>query len=127
MKLFSWLTSGPKAAEKVLDASIRGLDKIFHTKEEQSDARQKLTETWIGLQKILGDETTVRSVTRRILAIMVMVPFVLLILVAAFSWPFNPEYATFLLELADGQFSWLVIGVAGFYFGPHMIGRMKKK
>jgi hypothetical protein len=127
MKLFSWLISGPKAAEKVLDAGISGIDKIFHTDEEKSDARQKLFDGWKDLQKVLGEETTIRSVTRRILAFIIMGSFTFLVLYAAIVWPFNVEYAKFLLQLAESKFGWMAVGVAGFYFGPNMIGRMRKK
>ena len=124
MGLLNWLASGPKAAEKVLDAGVRGIDALVFTEEEKAELHKKMGEDWIELQKIMGEETTVRAVTRRILAVLVVVPFVLLVLSAAVAYAFSPEYATFLLALAESQFGILVLTVAAFYFGPHMIGRM---
>jgi len=119
-KIFS---SGPDAANKVLDAGLRGIDALVFTDEEKSVARQKLVDTWIETQKALQQETPIRSVTRRIIAFAVIFPFVLLILAAAVAFPFAAEYSKFLLQLAEGQFGWLVVGVATFYFGP-MVGRI---
>ena len=125
MNIFKWFSSGSKAAEQVLDGAMKGLDAIVYTDEEKSAARQKLMDNWLELQKALGEETTVRSVTRRILAVLIVVPFVVLILAAAVVYKFDLEYAKFLLTLAESQFGWLVLGVAGFYFGPYMMQRGK--
>lgn len=125
MNLFKWFSTGSEAAGKVLDGAIKGLDAIVYTDEEKAVARQKLADQWLDLQKALGEETTVRSITRRILAILIVVPFVGLILGAAVAYKFDMEYAKFLLSLADSQFSWLALGVAGFYFGPYMLNRGK--
>ena len=125
MNIFKWFSSGSKAAEQVLDGAMKGLDAIVYTDEEKSAARQKLMDNWLELQKALGEETTVRSVTRRILAVLIVVPFVVLILAAAVVYKFDLEYAKFLLALAESQFGWLVLGVAGFYFGPYMMQRGK--
>ena len=125
MNLLQWFSGGADAAGKVLDASIKGIDALVYTDEEKAVARQKLADQWLELQKALGEETTVRSVTRRVLAVLVVVPFVMLILAAAAIYPFSIEYAKFLLELASSQFGWLVMGVAAFYFGPYMLNRGK--
>ena len=123
MNIFKWFASGPDAASKVLDAGISGVDKIFFTKEEQSEARQKLLDSWIKLQESLGPETTVRAVARRIIALLFVVPFVLMVVAAAIIHPFNAQYAVFLIDVAQGQFGWIVLTVVGFYFGPYMISK----
>lgn len=125
--LTNWFRSGPGTAEKVLDSAVRGIDKIFFTAEEKADAQQKLGDTWVAVQKILVQETSIQAVTRRILAVLVFIPYILMTLATAVVYPFNQEYAKFLLELANGQFGWLVLGVGAFYFGPYMIGRMLDK
>lgn len=127
--LFSWVGKwfipGSAAASKVLDSAIKGVDELVYTDQEKAEARQKLLDNWVELQKSLGAETTVRSITRRILAVLILVPFVLLILMAAVAYPFNPEYSRFLVELDAGNFGMLALGVAGFYFGPYMLGYLK--
>ncbi len=125
MNIFKWFTAGSDAARTVLDGAVKGIDALVYTDEEKAAMRQKLGDQWLELQKVLGEETTVRSVTRRILAVLIVVPFVFLILAAAVVYKFDMEYAKFLLALAESQFGWLVLGVAGFYFGPYMMQRGK--
>ena len=125
MNFFKWFVSGSDAAKTVLDGAVKGIDALVYTDEERAEMRKKLGDQWLELQKALGEETTVRSVTRRILAVLIVVPFVLLILLAAAAYKFDPEYSKFLLSLADSQFGLLVLGVAGFYFGPYMLQRGK--
>jgi hypothetical protein len=119
--MFSWLVSGPQAAEKILDGTIKGIDALVYTDEEKAAMRQKAADNWLELQKALGEETTVRSVARRALALLVTVPFVLMIVAAAVLYKIDGEYAKFLVSLAEGQFGWLVMGVMAFYFGTHLV------
>lgn len=121
---FGWLSSGPKAAEKVLDAGIRGIDALVYTDEEKAVAHQKLMDTWLKLQEQLAGESTVRAVTRRILAFIFAGSFVTLNLAAAVVYFWNDAYAQFLFNVADGQFGIATTLVVGFYFGPHMLQRL---
>lgn len=125
--LFRWFTAGTDSAEKVLDAGIRGIDALILTDEEKIEYHKKLADQWIELQKTLGPETTIRAVTRRILSVGIMGSYMLLCLVAAAVWPWLPGYTQVLLDIADGKFGLMTIGVAGFYFGPYMIGQFMKK
>lgn len=126
MNIFKWFNAGSDAAAKVLDGAVRGLDALVYTDEEKAEMRKKLGDQWVEVNKILTEETTVRSVTRRIMAVSIVFPFVGLITAAAIAWPFNQEYSKFLLGLADGNFGFMALGVAAFYFGPYMMGYMKK-
>lgn len=124
MSILSWFTSGSKAAEKTLDASIRGLDALVFTKEERAELNKKLGDNWLELQKVLANENTVRSITRRVLAFGVFGTEISFVLGSAITYGVgNMDYAKFLLDLANGTFGTLTLVVAGFYFGPHMIGR----
>lgn len=125
MNIFKWFSSGSDAAKTVLDGAVKGIDALVYTDEERAEMRKKMGDQWLELQKALGEETTVRSVTRRILAVLVVVPFVLLVMAAAVIYKFDMKYAQFLLTLAESQFGWLVLGVAAFYFGPYMMNRGK--
>jgi hypothetical protein len=119
-------TPGSSAAEKVLDGAVRGIDALVFTDEERSVARQRVLDNWLELQKSLGAETTTRSITRRILAILILVPFVLLIMSAAVVYAFDPAYAQFLVLLAQGNFGMLAMGVGAFYFGPYMLSYLQQ-
>jgi hypothetical protein len=123
MKLTSWLFGASNAADKILDAGINGIDKLVYTEEEKAEARKELLAHWIKLQETLGEETTVRGVTRRILAVSFCSVYILLTLVAAAVWPFVENYANFLWEIANGQYGWIVMTVVVFYFGPYVFER----
>lgn len=125
--LFGWMASGPAAADKVLDGAVSGIDKLFYTEEERSDAKAKLLDHWLNLQATLGEETSVRGVTRRILAVAFSGVYILLTLVAAAVWPMQSAYADFLWEIANGQYGWIVLTVVVFYFGPYVIERVLGK
>lgn len=127
MKFWDWLTAGPKAAEKVLDGAISGIDKIVYTEEERADAKAKLLDKWLELQAMLGEETSVRGVTRRMLALLFCGTYVFLTILAALVWPWMNDYASFLWEIANGQYGWIVLSVTVFYFGPYVIERMLGK
>lgn len=124
MRLWDWFTSGPRAAEKVLDGAISGIDKIVFTEEEKADMRAKLGDQWVELQKVLSEESTTRSVTRRILAVLIIVPFVLTCVGSSIAYPFNADYANFLWDVAEGAYGTFALMIGAFYFGPYMIGQV---
>lgn len=129
MNFFKWFSAGSDSATKVLDAGIKGIDALFLTEEERLQLNKQLGEQWVKLQETLGPETTIRAVTRRILSVAVMGSYMLLCLTAAAVYQINPEYTDVLLDIAEGKFGLMTLGVAGFYFGPYMIGQFvgKKK
>lgn len=124
MNIFKWFSSGPAAAEKVLDAGIRGVDAIVYTEEEKADARMKLLDGWVELQKTLGEETSVRGVTRRILAFMYGGAYVVLSLGAVAAWKFDKEYADFMWDVANGTYGTITLTIVAFYFGPYFIQQL---
>jgi hypothetical protein len=125
MKLFDWLTAGPKAAEKVLDGAISGIDKLVYTDEEKADARKEFMEHWLKLQATLGEETTVRGVTRRLLALLVVGTYVGLSVGSVLVWKFDKAYADFIWEVANaGQYGYMTLAVVVFYFGPYVFERL---
>ena len=122
MKLFDWLLAGPKAAEKVLDATVSGLDKLVLTEEERHDMTLKAGEHWIELQKLLGEETTVRGMTRRILAVMCTGVYILLSVGSVVVWKFDKAWADFMWEVANaGQYGYITLTIIAFYFGPYFL------
>jgi hypothetical protein len=123
--LFKWFASGPDAAKTVLDAGIAGVDALVYTDEERATAHQKLLDNWIELQKAMGEETSVRGITRRLLTFMTVLPFTLIVCAAAVVHAFDPAYAQFLLSLAESNFGYIVLTIVVFYFGP-LVGRIFK-
>ena len=129
MGFLDWLRTAPKVvdtAANVVNSGVKGIDALFFTDEEKSDASRKLYELWLETQKIVRDENTVRSMTRRGLACMIMGLFLLLILMAAVCWPLMSEWSGALIKMA-GILSNLVMAVAIFYFGPYAFSAYIKK
>lgn len=127
MKLLDIFRSGPAAADKVLDATIAGIDKLVYTDEEKAEARKALLDNWLDLQKTLGEETSIRGVTRRILACVYSGTYVFLTLAAVGVWKFDPEYADFMWDIAQGTYGTITLTVAAFYFGPYFIQKLLGK
>lgn len=132
MSWFTFLTSGSKAADKIPDMAdkvvggvVSGLDKMFFTDEEKSEASAAAMAAIIDFIKSTASESSARSVTRRILAVMILSAFLILLLTAAGVYPFNAEWSKFLIECA-GSLSGLVLAVGVFYFGPYQIGQAIK-
>lgn len=130
MGFFTSLFKLPKTADKAVDIAdkittgfISGIDKIWHTDEEKSDARQKFTETYLGFWKIISNENSEQSKARRELAKMTFQVFFFFLLAAAAMYGFDSEYAKFLLSLA-GKLMFLVSAIGVIYFGPHQLSKV---
>ena len=128
MNLFGWLTAGPKAAEKVLDGTIAGIDKLILTDEEKQDFIHQAGDQWLKLQQMLGEETSVRGVTRRIIAIMCIGTYILLSLGSVAVWKWDQKYADFIWEVANaGQYGYMTLTIVVFYFGTYLVQKMVTK
>jgi len=127
------LFATPKTIDKALDVGekitngvISGLDKLWHTEEEKSDARQKGTETLLEFWKVIANENTEQSKARRELAKMTFKVYFFLLLAGVTVYKFDSEYSKFIFEVA-GTLTTLVMGIAAIYFGPNQISKVWKK
>ncbi len=127
------LFSAPKTIDKAVDVGAKvadgimsGLDKLWFTKEEKADARQKGTETLLKFWEVVANENTEQSKARRELAKMVFKTYLSLILMAVAVYGFDKEYAKFIFEVA-GILTVIVGGIAAIYFGPQQISKIWSK
>lgn len=140
MGFFSWIT-GKKSVDKTLDIAekttsgiMSGIDKMFYTEEEKAEMFQKRLElseqaskVHIELMKTTHDETTTRSVTRRVIAISIMFITFLSIISLCVVWKVDNQWGEFILKVVEYyQLGWAFIAVVVFFFGNHMITRFKK-
>lgn len=126
MGILSWFTGGGKQVDKVTDAVINGVDAVFYTEEEKAEDSKKRAELWYKFMEMARDESSIKSVTRRIIAILVMSHWLLFLDVALVSHLLgNSQEAKFSFELANAML-WIVGGVGAFYFGTHLIKQAKK-
>ena len=108
-------------AERLFEAASSGLDKLFFTKEEKSEAAKALADAQLEFVKLSVNENSIRSITRRYLAIAIVSVFLVLILAAVVSYAYDREYAAFIFRVAE-HMNTLVMMVAGFFFGAYMLG-----
>lgn len=124
MNIFKWFTAGPAGAAKVLDAGIKGLDKLVLTPEEKLDYMKTLGGQWLEVQNVMLHETSVQSITRRFLAFFIILPYVLMTCSAVAVWPWRADYSKFIFDVLGGDFGWMALGVMAFYFGTYMLQRV---
>ena len=120
------ILSAPKIASEIVTGGVRALDALVFTEEEKAKMSQKTFETWLEVQKAIAGESTVRSVTRRILACMIMGTFLGFMVAGGGLFYWFPEWSAYMLSLAK-QLSTLAIAVGVFYFGTYGIGQYLKK
>ena len=125
MGIFSFLKA-PEVMGKALDAVIKGGDALVYTDEEKSEMRKKMAEIHLKHIELTNQENTATSIARRWLAMVITIPFVLLTLGSAvLHISGKAEMAVHLQELAMEDYSNLVMMVAIFYFGNHMVKSFK--
>jgi hypothetical protein len=129
MGLFSWLSQTPKVVDTASDLATNlasGVDMIFYTEEEKAQARQKSFDAWLDMTKSLGPSSA-RDITRRVIAVMVMLTCIMLTFIGVFAAASAKEH---LAEVTLGFFAewWkIAIAVSVFYFGPHVLGAFSSK
>jgi len=136
MAIFSTIKSilsAPKAldtaldvVEKGTDGIIAGFDRAFYTQEERAESLQAridsfrdLTKLHIELMEKTGSENTVRSITRRKLAVMIIETYLFLLIASAIIYRFDSAWALHVIAVAV-TLNNIVIAVAFFFFGGYV-------
>jgi len=114
--LFTSSSKVADIADKIVDKSMSGIDALIFTEEERSNMAITRMTVWLEVQKTLAEENSIRSITRRIVTILLLGLFAWLLIGSAVLFPYNREWSDFLLSLAR-ELSNLVLIIAVFYFG----------
>ena len=127
LDFFTASKTATETAKNVVDGTIAGIDKAFYTSEEKAENLQKRLELfqqgysiWLEAQKVLVNETTPRSITRRWLAVLILGSFLILILAAGGAYMFNLAWAEWLIK-CSGYLKGLAMTVGVFYFGYYAV------
>ena len=127
-----WLTSlfgSSKSVDKIVETAANGIyngfDKLAYTEEEKAYARAKGAELFMKYTEQALDQNRIRSVTRRWLAFIVVGPMMVFFVGSGLSYIFNPELAKHLYMVFSDLVPWGT-GILATYFGPHLIGAIKK-
>ena len=131
MGFFAWLT-GVQQVDKAMDVAdkatsglIAGVDAMFFTDEEKSRANFQITEAAIKMIAITQGEATVRSITRRVLAWLIMGTFLFLLLFGTMVYKLDAEWSAYCLNSAKAL-TFLATPVGIFYFGYYGVKALKK-
>jgi len=131
MGFWGWLT-GVQTAEKAMDVAkeattglIAGVDALFFTDEEKSKASFEVTKAAIQMVTVTQGETTVRSITRRVLAWLIMGTFLFLLLFGAMIYKIDANWSAYCLNSAKALI-FLATPVGIFYFGYYGVKALTK-
>jgi len=109
-----------KHMDKVVAGAISAGDKLFFTNEEKADYSKGIADAQMEFVKTSVSENSIRSITRRLLSISIVLVFLSLILWAVIIGYWDLEYSKYVFEVAKELFA-LVMMVAGFFFGGYMV------
>lgn len=125
MSIFSFLKA-PATIDKALSAVIKTGDVLVYTAEEKAEMRKKMAEIHLEHIKATAGENNHTSIARRWFATVITLPFVFLTLGSAiFEALGYSGRAEHWQDLAMADYSNLVMMVAVFYLGPHIIKATK--
>lgn len=123
------LFGSSKSVDKVIttaaDGIYKGIDMLVYTDEEKAIASQKGTELFLRFTEKALDQNQIRSVTRRWLAFIIVGPMMVCFIASGIAFLVSTELATHLYTLFTELVPWGA-GILVFYFGPHLIGSIKK-
>ena len=117
------LTSPGDNVKTVVDSAMDIVDKVFYTKEEKAENRQKVMDYYLEYQRI----TSPQNRARRVIAFTVTGLFTLLLLTGVIANGLNNvEFAKYIFDTIDVNvrkpFEYVLI----FYFGVHLLRALKK-
>lgn len=109
-----------KHIDKIVDGAISAGDKLFFTNEEKADFSKGIADAQLEFIKTTVSESSIRSITRRLLSILIVIVFLTLILWAVAVGYWDLVYSRYVFEVAKELYG-LVMMVAGFFFGGYMV------
>lgn len=110
--------------QKIVDTVFSGVDKSVLSNEEIIDYTIKAAELNLEFVKASNSESTPRSITRRIIAIMVLSQFFIVFNVGVVGMITGSYNGKEIIELSIAAFSTLAVAVVVFYFGNHLLNSL---
>lgn len=143
MGWFSKLIGADNAIEAVDNFAKSGmtiLDEAFDTDEEKRASRDKIIDSWVRLQETINTQKSPTSVSRRVVAGVVLSLIWVLVMVSVYLLLgseqvirsdglvvlSNEAKLTALVNIAVAfKIGWAFCTIIVFYFGPHLLGKLK--
>jgi hypothetical protein len=122
MSFISKIFTGGVDINKALDIVSKGADKLVFTQEERADLNKETTEGLSQFIKDTASENTARSITRRYVAILVIVVYLLISLVIIAIGIWSTQKALELVKLTNElDLGTAFIAVIAFFFSSYML------
>jgi len=109
--------------EKVFDTISSGIDKSILTRQEKAGVVIKTLNTQLEWFKLTANENTVKSKTRRYIAVMFVAVFLLLLVFSAAIYKFDKDWAAHVWELSK-TIAPYVGAISIFYFGYYAVNQV---
>ena len=130
MAWWNVLTSSKKVVDTAADLikdGASGIDMLFFTDEEKSQASAKIMDQVIAINRATADENSVRSKTRRMLAIVIIGNYLALINIGVLLNVLDEtDKAKFVFDVANTTLASHVLAVVIFYFGYYGVKAVVK-
>ena len=121
-KLLGAIFGSSKNTETIVDGAVSGLDKMFFTKEEKSEANAKLSEWYLRYL----EASQPQNLARRFIAIIVVVLWSMMILFGVLTWRMDSEYSVFIFDTLRDIVNAPFMIIIGFYCAAHVVRSFNK-
>jgi len=106
--------------QKVFDTVASGADKLIFTKEEKAELNKEMIQAQAEFVKNTLNESSIRSYTRRVIAVSIVSVYLFLVLLGVGFYPFIPAYSAFIFSVVS-ELNMAFIATISFYFGCSML------
>lgn len=123
--IFSSSSKAVDTASNLIGGVVDGIDAVILTEEEKIKFDLKRAELWLKVQETITGESSIRSITRRVLAVSFISVYLTLIIASAIVWQFSPEQSKHIFETAQ-TLNTPIITIIIFYFGYYAVSNVIK-
>ena len=116
-KLLGAIFGSAKNTETIVDGAVAGLDKMFFTAEEKSEASERVAEWYL---RYLA-ATQPQNLARRLIALVIVCLWSLLVLVGVAAYQFDQAFSLYVFDVLAEVVMNPFLMVMGFYFAAHIV------
>ncbi len=120
MGIMSFLGGNSKSLGKIINAGLAGADKLVFTQEERADYDRELQKMHLEFIRMSANESTTRSITRRLICLPIVYTWLFLILVDVFAGALGRSIAS--VTAGVEQLQPVAMLAISFYVGRHIVG-----
>ena len=133
--MFGWLSGlfSTKSTDTMVETgssllkdASSGIDMLFFTEEEKSIASQQAVTAWLKMMEATRGETSVRGITRRLIAVPWMYLQMALIVAAMAGYFFDDKFSILCVDIIRENL-WVTGSIVVFYFGTYAAEKMFRK